>query len=86
MIGTPPNNCDCPAGIDFQGYKGCVKLNAGRICQNFDRSVENYGKYQSDELNFKKECVSKYKSKQGATCVTNEGPGNFDKCCCDYTY
>ena len=86
MIGTPPNNCDCPTGTDFQGYKGCVKLNAGRICQNFDRSISNYGKYQDDELNFKKECVSKYKSKVGATCVTNEGSGNFDTCCCDYTY
>jgi len=26
MIGTPPNDCACPAGTDFQGYKGCVKV------------------------------------------------------------
>ena len=30
MIGTPPNDCDCPPGTDFQGYKGCVK--APNVC------------------------------------------------------
>lgn len=25
MVGTPPN-CDCPAGTNFQGYKGCLPV------------------------------------------------------------
>jgi hypothetical protein len=24
MFGTPPNDCHCPEGTEFQGYKGCV--------------------------------------------------------------
>ena len=24
MVGTPPNDCHCPEGTEFQGYKGCV--------------------------------------------------------------
>ena len=83
-VGTPPN-CKCPDGTDFQGYKGCVKLNAGRICQKFERTIGS-SQYQHDEAKFLKECVSKYKSKKPGTCETNVGPGNFDTCCCDYTY
>jgi hypothetical protein len=25
MIGTPPNDCHCPFGTEFAGYKGCIK-------------------------------------------------------------
>lgn len=32
MIGTPPNDCHCPAGTDFQGYKGCVKTPTEICC------------------------------------------------------
>lgn len=32
MIGTPPNDCRCPAGTDFQGYKGCVKTPSEICC------------------------------------------------------
>jgi hypothetical protein len=24
MIGTPPNDCHCPEGTEFAGYKGCI--------------------------------------------------------------
>lgn len=85
MVGTYPD-CTCPEGTDFQGYKGCVKLNAGRICQVFPRSFTST-EYQTLEHNFLLECVSKYKSKRGGTCITNSGPGQYaDTCCCDYTY
>jgi hypothetical protein len=36
MIGTPPNHCDCPAGTEFKGFKGCVKKvvqGVGWLCE-----------------------------------------------------
>ncbi len=26
MVGTPPNNCECPTGTEFAGYKGCIPI------------------------------------------------------------
>jgi hypothetical protein len=38
MIGTPPN-CDCPAGTDFQGYKGCVPVQVSNIGYQCESTV-----------------------------------------------
>jgi len=39
MIGTPPNDCHCPAGQDFQGYKGCVAMAPAKIGYECDADV-----------------------------------------------
>jgi hypothetical protein len=28
MIGTPPNDCHCPPGTEFMGFRGCLKVTA----------------------------------------------------------
>jgi hypothetical protein len=33
MIGTPPNDCRCPDGTEFVGYKGCVTVTRQDYCE-----------------------------------------------------
>jgi hypothetical protein len=33
MIGTPPNDCHCPDGTEFAGYKGCIKVATKDVCE-----------------------------------------------------
>jgi hypothetical protein len=73
MIGTAPNDCHCPEGTEFQGYKGCVKVHQGHICEVFEGSGDP--KY----FPFMQKCVSVYKS-TGDCQTTTEGSKMF--CCC----
>jgi hypothetical protein len=79
MIGTPPNDCHCPQGTEFSGYKGCVAVvkKMHELCVDFD------GYYQEKTSAFSTKC---YKEYSGSTaCFIKNKAGDW-RCCCRYEY
>ena len=69
MIGTPPNDCHCPAGTEFAGYKGCLKP---KTCKIFaDDDYKNI-------LAFQNNCLANRGTPDGCVLYTSRRA----TCCC----
>jgi hypothetical protein len=75
MIGTPPNDCHCPKGTEFVGYKGCVKVTTKEWCDTV-----NYAGIEP----FYKKCQGMGGKAYPAPIQKNAGPGEelmYIECC-----
>jgi hypothetical protein len=75
MIGTPPNDCQCPSGTVFQGYKGCVKKVPGKYCKTFPE-------YRQEGIDaFRSKCYADFGVEN---CTPFEPNTTKTTCCCTY--
>jgi hypothetical protein len=77
MIGTPPNDCHCPEGTEFAGYRGCIKRQRNDLCAAI--------RWQ-EEFEFHKKCTNVYHGEFDCTSLTEPdgGRGIHESCCCRY--
>jgi hypothetical protein len=83
MIGTPPNDCHCPEGMEFVGYKGCVKVEMKEKCVVYawGQTQEERNRLDQEWAQIRASCP---KEAPPAGCTGGISPNSTANCCCKY--
>ena len=79
MEGTPPNDCHCPAGTEFAGYKGCIVVRM-KYCRKI---TDLPGSTPESFMGFF-ELNCNTAGHAATSACTSLGTGGVLQCCCEY--